>query len=231
MAFVLGLCLLLAGVAATAQESKKALTNADVVTMIKAELPESVIVLAIQQSPAHFDTSPKALIQLKNQGATPKILEAMLQPAKPPISAESANRVSPPVENTAVKKVTSHDFNFVLVACKRSDSDSVTCALTVTNHASADRTLQLDSRGTRMLDESGAEYLPIAATFGTQQGKSSYWNLSSLLIPQVAITASVKFGPVSPGVKTIKALRVACIEPWATGKFYADFRDVSIITN
>lgn len=67
-------------IAAAAQESNP-LTNADVVAMVKAGLPESTVILAIQKGPTNFDTSPQALIQLKNQGVGPKVLDAMLQPA------------------------------------------------------------------------------------------------------------------------------------------------------
>lgn len=59
---------------------KKPVTNADVVTMIKAGLPESTIVMAIKQGSSAFDTSPAGLIELKNQGATSVMLEAMMQP-------------------------------------------------------------------------------------------------------------------------------------------------------
>ncbi|MDT4955047.1 MAG: hypothetical protein QOJ02_3185 [Acidobacteriota bacterium] len=68
---------------AIAQQEKKPLTNDDVVTMVKAQLPENTIVLAIQQSPTSFDTSVQALIQLKNQGVSAKVLDAMLQVGKP----------------------------------------------------------------------------------------------------------------------------------------------------
>ena len=73
------LCLLVISVTA-AQEAKKPLTNADVIEMSKAGLPERTIVLAIQKGPTSFDTSPQALIQLKNQGVSPTVLDAMLQP-------------------------------------------------------------------------------------------------------------------------------------------------------
>jgi hypothetical protein len=72
------LCLLVISVTA-AQEAKKPLTNADVIEMSKAGLPERTIVLAIQKGPTSFDTSPQALIQLKNQGVSPAVLDAMLQ--------------------------------------------------------------------------------------------------------------------------------------------------------
>jgi hypothetical protein len=62
-----------------AQENKQPLTNQDIVLMIKAELAENLIVLAIQSSPSQFDTSPKALIELKTNGATTRVLEAMLR--------------------------------------------------------------------------------------------------------------------------------------------------------
>src|ERR1044072_1533793 len=72
------LCLLVISVTA-AQEAKKPLINADVIEMTKAGLPERTIVLAIQKGPTSFDTSPQALIQLKNQGFSPAVLDAMLQ--------------------------------------------------------------------------------------------------------------------------------------------------------
>jgi hypothetical protein len=63
-----------------AQQTKKPLTNSDVVEMTKAGLTENTIILAIQQGPSQFDTSPSALIQLKNQGVSAKVLDAMIQP-------------------------------------------------------------------------------------------------------------------------------------------------------
>src|SRR5579884_1982161 len=62
--------------------AKRLLTNADVVRMIKAGLAESTILLAIEQNPSKFDTAPAALIDLKEQGVPPAIVEAM-KPALP----------------------------------------------------------------------------------------------------------------------------------------------------
>lgn len=86
--------ILFASFVVLAQQEKKPLTNADVVTMIKAGLPESTIVLAIQKTPANFDTSPEGLIQLKNQGATPKILDAVLH-------AQGENTATPSTDLSA----------------------------------------------------------------------------------------------------------------------------------
>ena len=55
-----------------------ALTNADIAKMVKAGLPESIIVREIQMSRTNFGTSPAALIELKKQGASERILGAVL---------------------------------------------------------------------------------------------------------------------------------------------------------
>jgi hypothetical protein len=76
LAFMLVACI---GLSAQTQKSeKKPLTNADVVSMVKAGLSESTIALAIQKSATDFDTSPQELISLKNQGVPQKVLDAML---------------------------------------------------------------------------------------------------------------------------------------------------------
>ncbi len=46
--------------------------------MVKAGLPESIIVREIQMSRTNLGTSPTALIELKKQGASEKILGAVL---------------------------------------------------------------------------------------------------------------------------------------------------------
>ena len=55
-----------------------ALTNADIARMMKAGIPESVIVREIQMSRTNLGTSPAELIELKNQGASEGILGAVL---------------------------------------------------------------------------------------------------------------------------------------------------------
>ena len=69
--------ILLCTVMAAAQT--KPLKNSDVVEMFKAGLPESTIVLSIQRSRSDFDVSPDALIKLKKEGATEKILDAVVR--------------------------------------------------------------------------------------------------------------------------------------------------------
>lgn len=67
---------------------KKTLTNADVIKMVKAGLPESTVLLAIQANLHDFDPSVDALIELKTNGVPAQVIEAMLQPA--PAAAAAA---------------------------------------------------------------------------------------------------------------------------------------------
>jgi hypothetical protein len=61
------------------QQEKRHLKNSDVVGMVKAGLSEATIVLVIEHGSCEFDTSPAALIELKNQGVSPAVMEAMMR--------------------------------------------------------------------------------------------------------------------------------------------------------
>lgn len=61
-----------------AQAADNTLTNGDVVRMMKAGVPESIILREIQTSRTDFGTGPDALIKLKNQGASERVLGAVL---------------------------------------------------------------------------------------------------------------------------------------------------------
>lgn len=54
------------------------INNKDVLSLIEAGMPEEVVVQAIRSGEQKFDTSASALIKLKEKGATPAILGAML---------------------------------------------------------------------------------------------------------------------------------------------------------
>jgi hypothetical protein len=54
------------------------LTNADIVKMVKAGVPESVIVRKVQMSESNFSTSPNALIELKREHVPDDVMGAML---------------------------------------------------------------------------------------------------------------------------------------------------------
>ncbi|MGF1603475.1 MAG: hypothetical protein ACFCU8_15910 [Thermosynechococcaceae cyanobacterium] len=100
---ILSTLVLLQGSIAFAQSPGKALSTADVLTMIKAGLPESTIVLSIQQSPSRFDTSPQALINLKNQGVSQNILNAMLKDKAAPVASLISTAAT--AQQSAVKMI------------------------------------------------------------------------------------------------------------------------------
>jgi type VI secretion system protein VasI len=81
--FVLPVLAVILSVMVTAQQPKpKTFTNADVIKMAKAGLDDSTIVLAIQQHPAQYDTSADALVELKTQGVSQAVINAMLTAGK-----------------------------------------------------------------------------------------------------------------------------------------------------
>jgi hypothetical protein len=64
-------------------QSKKPLTNQDVIEMVKGGLDQKTIIKAIETSDSTFDTTPQTLILLKNAGITEGVLTAMLAGGKP----------------------------------------------------------------------------------------------------------------------------------------------------
>jgi hypothetical protein len=72
---ILALALALAASAAFAQQP---LNNDAVIKMVKAGLPDSVVVASVQSSPGGYDTSPDALIALKRAGVDDAVLAAVV---------------------------------------------------------------------------------------------------------------------------------------------------------
>ncbi len=80
-----------------------ALTNADIARMVKAGIPDSIIEREIRMSRTNFGTSPSALIELKNQGASERVLGAVLdsrmatgRPTSEPLVAPHVSAQSAP---------------------------------------------------------------------------------------------------------------------------------------
>jgi hypothetical protein len=75
--------LLFLAFAAFAQTGKqpKPLTNADVIEMSRAGVPESTILLAIQNTPVKFDVSAEGILALHGAGITEPVLNQMLRAA------------------------------------------------------------------------------------------------------------------------------------------------------
>jgi hypothetical protein len=63
----------------TAVQSAPSASNAEIIRMLQAALPESVILGKIRSTPQKFDTSADALIQLKQAGASEAVLTAIVE--------------------------------------------------------------------------------------------------------------------------------------------------------
>ncbi|MFN2492262.1 MAG: S1C family serine protease [Pyrinomonadaceae bacterium] len=74
----------------TAQNSS-ALTNKDVIDMVKAELSPEIVIAKIKTAKTAFDTSSAGLQELKTAGVTDAIILAMLQPQPPPSTNQAAS--------------------------------------------------------------------------------------------------------------------------------------------
>lgn len=72
--------------------SDKALTNDDVIALLKADLGETVVIAKIKQATATaFDLTPEALIKLKKNGVPQAVLTAMLDRESRPQAANTSD--------------------------------------------------------------------------------------------------------------------------------------------
>lgn len=73
------------------------ITNKEVLEMVKAGVPPDIIIAKIKASRCDFDTTPDALIDLKNRGADNKVILAVIDARAKPnsIPADSASTVEP----------------------------------------------------------------------------------------------------------------------------------------
>ena len=101
--------LLFLALAAFAQTGKqpKPLTNADVLEMSRTGVPESTIILAIQNTPPNFDVSAEGILALHAAGITEPVLNQMPRAATPqkPGSSFGVATGSFPVKAAAGKTV------------------------------------------------------------------------------------------------------------------------------
>jgi hypothetical protein len=83
--FVAGACLALS----TGMFAQEPLTNASIEKMASARLGDDVLVSLIQSQPGHYDLTPDALIFLKEEGISNKVLAAMAAKSSvpPPVPA------------------------------------------------------------------------------------------------------------------------------------------------
>ena len=93
-----------------APPAHKAIDNAAVIDLTRSHLDESIILSVIASGPDQFDTSPDALIALKQAGVSNQVIIAMMQPAHPSessdvafASAPTAPQSTPPIPAPAAR--------------------------------------------------------------------------------------------------------------------------------
>jgi len=86
--------------------AQEILTNDAVVKMVKAGLPESVIVEMVRSRPGKYSVTTESLIQLKQQGVTEKVLSAIVTKSSDPSSEGSRTSQSPVVPPTPPRSST-----------------------------------------------------------------------------------------------------------------------------
>jgi tetratricopeptide (TPR) repeat protein len=92
--------------------STQSLTNEDIIKLVQAKLPDSVILAKIKSSNFDFDTNPDALIKLKRAGVSDPVLQAIVDTsAQPPPSdsAENSPAPAPSKENDAAPECGNYD--------------------------------------------------------------------------------------------------------------------------
>ena len=110
--FLLALLLALPAQFLAQASADHALTNADIARMIKAGIPESIIVREVQMSRTDFGTSPAALIELRKQGASEGILGAVLDSRTGASSSSAEPLPSPQVHAQSASPGAHHLPNF-----------------------------------------------------------------------------------------------------------------------
>jgi hypothetical protein len=93
---VLGLVVVAGMAVAVPASGQSKLTTQDVIKMVKAGLPESVVIATIRASGAAFDLGASAIIELHKSGVSAKIIEAMVETSKKRGEAPKEVSAKPP---------------------------------------------------------------------------------------------------------------------------------------
>jgi hypothetical protein len=117
LALVAVMALSLPGATSLAQE---VLTNDSVIQMVKAGLPEAVVIAKIKGTATKFDLKTDSLVSLKKAGVTDKVLEAMLSAGSgsPAAAAPTTAMPAAPAPALAAGALKTQDVIYQLVADK-----------------------------------------------------------------------------------------------------------------
>jgi hypothetical protein len=114
LVLVVGVSLSLPGATSLAQE---VLTNDSVVQMVKAGLPEAIVIAKIKGTATKFDLKTDSLVGLKKAGVSDKVLEAMVA-AGSVTAAPTTAMPAPPAPAVAAGAIKNQDVIYQLVGDK-----------------------------------------------------------------------------------------------------------------
>jgi hypothetical protein len=220
-------------------QAAKPLTNVDIVKMVKAGVPESVVLQSIQSGPGKYDVSPTGLVALQKAGVTQNEMNAMLAvahapsgssaggpaanpgtgAAAPPPSAASTPPPAAPAQPVAthVPKVQISDGkNFQDLPADKTQLAQTKNKPSSMKSLAADSTLgQSVQAGINTAAMEGAEHTSsIAASTAASQATTMYSGIMSHRKPSVTYVWAVP-GPAS-----------ASVVPFRTPSFVVDVSDV-----
>jgi hypothetical protein len=112
---VAAVSLSLPGATSVAQE---VLTNDSVIQMVKAGLPEAVVIAKIKSTSSKFDLKTDSLVSLKKAGISDKVLEAMVAAGSGAAPSTAAATPAPPAPALAAGALKTQDVIYQLVAGK-----------------------------------------------------------------------------------------------------------------
>jgi hypothetical protein len=216
--------LLFLGLAAFAQtgQQPKPLTNADVIEMSRAGVPESTIILAIQKTPVKFDVSAEGILALHAAGITEPVLNQMLRAAKPskPGSSFGVATGSFPVKDAAGKTV--RFSAWIKTEDVRNGYAGLWWRVDGPGEGTNRPTLAFDNSQARII-----EGTPDASN-GTVRGATGTtpWTFYEFELPVGKTASNINFGVVFTGAGTawVDAMKVELDgEPYSNPQFDFDF--------
>jgi hypothetical protein len=211
--------------AAFAQTGKqpKPLTNADVIEMSRAGVPESTILLAIQNGPVKFDVSAEGILELHAAGITEPVLNQMLHAATPQKQSGVSFGVATgtfPAKDAAGKAV--RFSAWIKTENVRNGYAGLWWRVDGPGEGTNRPTLAFDNSQARIIDGTPD------ANNGTVRGATGTtpWTLYEFELPVGKTASNINFGVILTGSGTawVDSMRVELDgEPYGSPRFDFDF--------
>jgi hypothetical protein len=200
----------------------KPLTNADVLEMSRAGVPESTIILAIQNTPAKFDVSADGILALHAAGITEPVLNQMVRAATPQKSGPSFGVAtgSFPVKDAAGKTV--HFSAWIKTENVRNGYAGLWWRVDGPGEGNNRAMLAFDNSQVRIIDGT-----PDAKN-GTVRGATGTtpWTLYEFELPVDKTASNINFGVLFSGTGTawVDSMKVELDgEPYSNPRIDLDF--------